>query len=189
MAPEGEGWRPVGRALLSVSDGAGLADLAGKLTKRGVELVATGGTGRTLARSGVKSRPAEELTGIGDWFGGRIKTLHPGLLGGILAPRTPEGIVELARHGLLPIDLVVVNFYPFASHPSKTPGAPAREELIDVGGVTLARAAAKNHEFVAVASDPSVPVVVLTGFGTVETAVTAMKCGAADFLSKPVDPD
>jgi phosphoribosylaminoimidazolecarboxamide formyltransferase / IMP cyclohydrolase len=146
---------PVQRALLSVSDPDQLEQLARALAGVGAELVATAGTRRTLGAAGIAARPAEELTGIGAWFGGRIKTLHPGLLGGILAPRSAEGLAELKERGLLPIDLVVANLYPFAAHLDDPPGGPPREEFIDVGGVTLLRAAAKNHAYVAVASDPS----------------------------------
>jgi phosphoribosylaminoimidazolecarboxamide formyltransferase/IMP cyclohydrolase len=145
----------VARALLTVSDPRGLVDLARGLEALSVELWATSGTRRTLADGGVRAKSTEEITGIGDWFGGRIKTLHPALLGGILAPRTPEGMRELSERSLKPIDLVVVNFYPFADRLRRSPGATNLEESIDVGGVTLARAAAKNHGAVAVASDPS----------------------------------
>ncbi|HEV2428653.1 MAG TPA: bifunctional phosphoribosylaminoimidazolecarboxamide formyltransferase/IMP cyclohydrolase [Thermoplasmata archaeon] len=145
----------VRRALLSVSDTRGLAELAHCLTDLGVELVATSGTRAHLAAEGVPSRAAEELTGIGAWFGGRIKTLHPGLLGGVLAPRTPEGLEELASRGLLPIDLVVSNLYPFAEHLADPPGGSPKEEFVDIGGVTLIRAAAKNWRFVGVLSSPS----------------------------------
>ena len=144
----------VRRALLSVYDTTGLAELARGLREAGFEIVATSGTRAFLEKSGVRCRAAEDFTGIGSWFQGRIKTLHPGLLGGILAPRTPEGIAELERRGLVPFDLVVVNLYPFESHLREHPEADDREEFIDVGGVTLLRAAAKNHTFVGVVSDP-----------------------------------
>ena len=155
MGPGSEGLVRIRRALLSVSEVEGLGILARALVDHRVELVATSGTRARLASEGVAARPAEELTGIGAWFGGRIKTLHPGLLGGILAPRTPAGEAELAEHGLLPIDLVVVNFYPFAAHVAQRPDATDLEEYVDIGGVTLARAAAKNHHAVAVLTDPS----------------------------------
>jgi phosphoribosylaminoimidazolecarboxamide formyltransferase/IMP cyclohydrolase len=143
------------RALLSVDDKSGLFDFARGLGELGVELWATGGTRRSLAEKSLPVRPAEELTGIASWFGGRIKTLHPGLLGGILAPRTPDGRKELADRGLLPFDLVAVNLYPFERHLAERPDAADLEEFIDIGGVTLVRAAAKNHAFVTVVSDPS----------------------------------
>ncbi len=142
------------RALLSTDDKSGLPGLARALAGLGVELWATSGTRKALIDGHVPVRPAEELTGIAAWFGGRVKTLHPGLLGGILAPRTDAGRRELAERGLLAFDLVVVNFYPFERHLAEHPDARDREEFIDVGGVTLARAAAKNHEWVTVVTDP-----------------------------------
>ena len=153
MARNGE--RRVARALLSVSDAKGLADLAEGLRQLSVELWATSGTRKVLADAGIPATATEERTGVGDWFGGRVKTLHPALLGGILAPRTPEGEQELRDRGLVPIDLVVVNFYPFTERWAATEPMPTLVEAIDVGGVTLARAAAKNHAEVAVATDPS----------------------------------
>jgi phosphoribosylaminoimidazolecarboxamide formyltransferase/IMP cyclohydrolase len=142
------------RALLSVDDKSGLPGLARGLVALHVELWATGGTRRSLRGGHVPVRPAEELTGIAAWFGGRIKTLHPGILGGILAPRTDAGRRELAERQLLPFDLVVVNFYPFERHLAEHPESREHEEYIDIGGVTLARAAAKNHEWVTVVTDP-----------------------------------
>ncbi len=146
---------PVRRAFLSVSDTHGLVEFGRGLSEQSVELIATEGTRAALTEGGVAARTSEELTGVGSWFGGRIKTLHPGILGGILAPRTPEGVEELARRGLVPIDLVAVNFYPFARHLDRPIDSGEREEFIDIGGVTLARAAAKNHASVVVATDPA----------------------------------
>jgi phosphoribosylaminoimidazolecarboxamide formyltransferase / IMP cyclohydrolase len=145
----------VRRALLAVHDKTDLLAFAQALESGRVELLATSGTHAFLAKGGVRARPAEELTGIGSWFAGRIKTLHPGLLGGILAPRSEAGLAELAGHGLLPIDLVAVNLYPFEAHWRENPGSSDHEEFIDVGGVTLLRAAAKNHASVAAVSDPA----------------------------------
>jgi phosphoribosylaminoimidazolecarboxamide formyltransferase/IMP cyclohydrolase len=145
----------VERALLSVDDKSGLADLARGLLDLHVELWATGGTRRSLTESGLRVGAAEELTGIADWFGGRVKTLHPALLGGILAPRTDAGRREMAERNLKSFDLVVVNFYPFERHLAAHPDATDREEYIDIGGVTLARAAAKNHAWVTVLTDPA----------------------------------
>ncbi len=154
MPSEIDGLVRVRRALFSTSDPRGLASLARTLARFDVELVATEGTRRHLTQEGIASRPAEELTGVGAWFGGRLKTLHPGLLGGILAPRSPAGEQELEERHLVPIDLVAVNFYPFEQR--VRPGSPDHEiaENIDIGGVTLVRAAAKNFESVVVASDP-----------------------------------
>jgi phosphoribosylaminoimidazolecarboxamide formyltransferase / IMP cyclohydrolase len=142
------------RALLSVDDKSGLPGLARALASLNVELWATSGTRKALVDGHVPVRPAEELTGVAAWFGGRIKTLHPAILGGVLAPRTDAGRRELSERGLLPFDLVVVNFYPFERHLAEHPDAPDREEYIDIGGVTLARAAAKNHAWVTVVTDP-----------------------------------
>ncbi len=145
----------VERALLSVDDKSGLEEFGRGLAALGTELWATGGTRTALTRAGVEARSAEELTGIGSWFGGRVKTLHPGILGGILAPRTEAGRAELAERGLRSFELVVVNFYPFERHLAEHPDATDREEFVDIGGVTLARAAAKNHAAVAVLTSPA----------------------------------
>ena len=140
--------------MLATDDKSGLAEFAGGLADLGVELWATHGTRRSLAAAGVPVRSLEELTGVAGWFDGRVKTLHPAVFGGILAPRTPAGLDELAERRLLGFDLVVVNFYPFERHVRDAPGAADREEFIDIGGVALARAAAKNHRYVAVVTDP-----------------------------------
>ncbi|HYA10441.1 MAG TPA: bifunctional phosphoribosylaminoimidazolecarboxamide formyltransferase/IMP cyclohydrolase [Thermoplasmata archaeon] len=147
--------RRVERAILSVEDKAGLAPFATGLASLGVELWATGGTRRALENAGCAARSVEELTGVDAWFGGRVKTLHPAVFGGILAPRTTEGLEEVSRRALRTFDLVVVNLYPFERHLAANPNAADREEFIDIGGVSLVRAAAKNHAAVAVASDPS----------------------------------
>lgn len=154
VAPEEEGEVRITRALLSVDDKSGLAELARVLIDHSVELWATAGTRAALASRGIPVRAAEELSGISDWFGGRVKTLHPGILGGVLAPRTEAGLRELRERKLLPFDLVVVNLYPFVRHLAEAPGDTAREEFVDVGGVTLARAAAKNYRWVAALTDP-----------------------------------
>ncbi len=146
--------RRVERALLSVHDKSGLASFARGLAALRVELWSTSGTQRALEEAGCRSRSLEELTGVDAWFGGRVKTLHPAIFGGILAPRTPEGLAESARRGLPTFELVVVNFYPFERHLAETPDAADREEFIDIGGVALARAGAKNHDAVAVVTDP-----------------------------------
>jgi phosphoribosylaminoimidazolecarboxamide formyltransferase/IMP cyclohydrolase len=145
----------VERALLSVDDKSGIADLARDLVDLRVELWATGGTRRTITDAGVLVGAAEDLTGVSAWFGGRVKTLHPALLGGLLAPRTEEGLREMQERGLRPFDLVVTNLYPFERHLAEHPDATDREEFIDIGGVTLARAGAKNHAWVTVVTDPA----------------------------------
>lgn len=155
MASEGSGEVRFERALFAVDDKSGLAELARGLASFQVELWATTRTRTYLEEHAVEARPLEELTGVGSWFGGRVKTLHPAVFGGILAPRTREGSEELARRKILPFDLVVVNFYPFERRLRETPEPPDREEYVDVGGVSLARAAAKNHRYVAVLTDPA----------------------------------
>ncbi len=151
---EEAGLAPVRRALLSVDDKSGLAGFARGLADLAVELWATGGTRAALAENDLAVRPLEDLTGVGAWFDGRVKTLHPAVFGGILAPRTDAGRRELEARKLLPFDLVVANFYPFERHVADHPDSPRKAEYIDIGGVTLVRAAAKNHEWVTVVSDP-----------------------------------
>src|SRR5437763_482443 len=143
--------RPIARALLSVSDKAGLVEFATALSARGVSLVSTGGTAKTLAAAGLAVTDVASLTGFPEIMDGRVKTLHPKVHGGLLAVR---GNVEHARaaeaHGIAPIDLLVVNLYPFEA--TATQGAPYAEcvENIDIGGPAMIRAAAKNHASVTV---------------------------------------
>ncbi len=143
------------RALLSVSDKTGLVDFARGLHEAGVELVASGGTARAIAAAGIPVLQVEEVTGFPEILGGRVKTLHPAIHGGILARRTPQHLDELATHKITPIDLVVVNLYPFeetVAQPNVTLSTAVEE--IDIGGVALLRAAAKNHESVTVVCSP-----------------------------------
>jgi len=144
------------RALLSVSDKSGLVEFARQLHNAGGELIASGGTARTLVQGGIPVTEVEQVTGSPEILGGRVKTLHPAIHGGILARRTPEHLEELAVHGIGTIDLVVVNLYPFQATVAK-PGVTleAAIEEIDIGGVALLRAAAKNHESVTVVCDPA----------------------------------
>lgn len=139
---------------MAVDDKRGLPEFARVLARHSVELWATTGTRAALDGIGVRVGSAEELTGIADWFGGRVKTLHPAILGGVLAPPGDQGDRELSARGLRSFDLVAVNFYPFAERVREKAGEPALVEAIDVGGVTLARAAAKNHARVAAVSAP-----------------------------------
>lgn len=144
------------RALLSVHDKQGLADLGRGLVRLGFELVASGGTARALADAGMPVTPVEAVTGAPEILGGRVKTLHPHIHGGILARRTEEHLDELAAHDIAAIDLVVCNLYPFAATIAR-PGVTEAQavEEIDIGGVTLLRAAAKNFESVTVIVDPA----------------------------------
>ncbi len=145
------------RALLGVSDKGGLAEFASALARHGVELLSTGGTKAALEAAGVKVKAVEEFTGFPEMLDGRVKTLHPKIHGGILARRAEASHQrQMKDHGIEPIDLVVVNFYPFEKTVAK-PGVSLEEaiENIDIGGPTLVRAAAKNHEDVAVVVDPA----------------------------------
>ncbi len=147
--------RPVARALLSVSDKTDLVPFAQALAARGVELLSTGGTAKALAEAGLAVVDVAEVTGFPEMLDGRVKTLHPAIHGGLLARRgRPDHLAALARHGIRPIDLLVVNLYPFAATVAR--GAPFDEcvENIDIGGPAMIRAAAKNHADVAVATEP-----------------------------------
>jgi phosphoribosylaminoimidazolecarboxamide formyltransferase/IMP cyclohydrolase len=136
------------RALLSVYDKTGLVELAGGLTGLGWELLASGKTAAALADAGIAHVEVADYTGAPEMLGGRVKTLHPRVHGGILADRSdPAHRADLEAQGIEPIDLVVCNLYPFSSDPSI--------ELIDVGGPTMVRAAAKNHAHVGVVVDPA----------------------------------
>jgi phosphoribosylaminoimidazolecarboxamide formyltransferase/IMP cyclohydrolase len=145
------------RALLSVFDKTGVVDFARQLGALGIELVSTGGTARLLREAGLAVRDVAELTGWPEMLGGRVKTLHPKVHGGILYRRGLDADrAEAAQHGIVPIDLVVVNLYPFEATAAKT-GLTAEEliENIDIGGPTMLRSAAKNFESVAVVCDPA----------------------------------
>ena len=144
------------RALLSVSDKAGLLDLARALHEKGVQLIASGGTATALQSANLPVTFVEQWTGHPEAMEGRIKTLHPRIHGGILARRDHQGDLEdMQRLGLEPIDLVVVNFYPFRQVLAS--GKPHHEiiEAIDVGGPSMVRAACKNSDHVVVLTDPS----------------------------------
>ncbi|MGH8287659.1 MAG: bifunctional phosphoribosylaminoimidazolecarboxamide formyltransferase/IMP cyclohydrolase [Steroidobacteraceae bacterium] len=146
---------PVRRALLSVSDQSGLVELARALAARDVEILSTGGTARLLASSGLAVREVSNYTGFPEIMDGRVKTLHPKIHGGLLGRRGIDDAV-MALHGIQPIDLLVVNLYRFAETVSR-PNCRYAEaiENIDIGGPAMLRAAAKNHESVAVAVDPA----------------------------------
>jgi phosphoribosylaminoimidazolecarboxamide formyltransferase/IMP cyclohydrolase len=143
------------RALLSVSDKTGLVEFARELSALGLELVSTGGTHRLLKDSKIPAREAAEITGFPEIMDGRVKTLHPKIHGGILARRGTDDAV-MKKHGIEPIDLVVVNLYPFEQTVAK-PGCTRDQaiENIDIGGPAMVRAAAKNHAHVAVVVDPA----------------------------------
>src|ERR1700688_2259411 len=146
--------RPIRRALISVSDREGLVRFAQGLPARGVALVSTGGSARTLADAGLKVTEVAAVTGFPEMLDGRVKTLHPAIHGGLLARRDrPDHLATLRRHGIAEIDLLVANLYPFAATVASGAGREECIENIDIGGVALIRAAAKNHEFVTVVTD------------------------------------
>src|SRR5579883_1120157 len=148
--------RQIRRALLSVSDKSGLVAFAAALAARGVALLSTGGTARALAAAGLPVTEVAAVTGFPELLDGRVKTLHPAIHAGLLAQRErAEHRAALAAHGIAPIDLLVCNLYPFAATLAAGAGREACLENIDIGGPALIRAAAKNHQDVAVVIDPA----------------------------------
>ena len=146
---------PITRALISVSDKTGLIDLARGLRELGIEILSSGGTYKALTAEGIPAVEVSQYTGFPEMMGGRIKTLHPRIHGGILGRRGTDEAV-MAEHGIGPIDLVVVNLYPFEATVAR-PDCPLAEaiENIDIGGPAMIRAAAKNHDAVGVVVDPA----------------------------------
>ncbi|XSG81700.1 MAG: bifunctional phosphoribosylaminoimidazolecarboxamide formyltransferase/IMP cyclohydrolase [Methyloligella sp. ZOD6] len=148
--------RKIARALLSVSDKTGLVDFARALSERGVGLVSTGGTARALKEAGLKVQDVSDLTGFPEMMDGRVKTLHPKVHGGLLAKRDDASHVEaMEAHGIPPIDLLAVNLYPFVKTVESGADFDTAIENIDIGGPALIRAAAKNHDGVAVLVEPA----------------------------------
>jgi phosphoribosylaminoimidazolecarboxamide formyltransferase/IMP cyclohydrolase len=146
---------PIKRAILSVTDKSDLPEFAAFLAQNGVELVSTGGTCKTLQNAGLAVTQVSEVTGFPEIMGGRVKTLHPAIHGGILADKdTPEHLETLARLGIHTIDLVCVNLYDFAAAASKKLDFRAAVEEIDIGGPCMLRAAAKNFHSVLVVPSP-----------------------------------
>ena len=144
------------RALISVADKTGVADFARELASRGFEIVSSGGTSKLLGEAGVSVQRVSEVTGSPEILGGRVKTLHPRIHGGILARRNlPSDLKELEAQQITPVDLVVVNFYPFEETVAKGSPVPEIVENIDIGGPSMLRAAAKNFEHVLAVTDPS----------------------------------
>jgi phosphoribosylaminoimidazolecarboxamide formyltransferase/IMP cyclohydrolase len=148
---------PLRRALISVSDKSGLAELGRGLAATGVEIFSTGGTRKFLVEQGLEVHDVAAYTGFPEMMDGRVKTLHPKIFGGILARRdVPEDLHSTEQHGIKLFDLVIVNLYPFEQTVAKPGVTPAEAiENIDIGGPSLVRAAAKNHAFVAIATEPS----------------------------------
>jgi phosphoribosylaminoimidazolecarboxamide formyltransferase/IMP cyclohydrolase len=156
VEPAAPGEVQVKRALLSVSDKAGIVDFARGLSELGVELVSTGGTARALADAGIATRAIEEFTGFPEMMDGRVKTLHPRLYAGLLARRDDDAHLRAAEEqGIEQVDLVCVNLYPFERTVARGDASEAEAiENIDIGGPTMIRAAAKNQAFAAVVVDP-----------------------------------
>ena len=143
--------RRVSRALISVSDKTGVVDFARALAGHGIELVSTGGTRKTLSDAGLKVLDVSDLTGFPEMMDGRVKTLHPAVHGGLLAMRGNAAHTEAMRaHDIRPIDLLVVNLYPFEATIARGADFADCIENIDIGGPAMIRAAAKNHDDVAV---------------------------------------
>src|SRR5437868_4869699 len=146
---------PVRRALISVHDKSGAAELARELAGLGVQIVSTGGTAAHLKEAGIAVGLVEDLTGFPEILGGRVKTLHPKVFGGVLADESrSDHARDLTAAAIEAFDLVVVNLYPFEQTVSRGAKPSQAIEMIDVGGAALIRAAAKNHSRVAVAVDP-----------------------------------
>src|SRR5713101_4138220 len=147
---------PIRRALVSVADRTGIVPFATALAARGVALVSTGGSARTLAAAGLPVTEVSAVTGFPELLDGRVKTLHPAIHAGLLARRDrPDHLAALAERGIAPIDLVACNLYPFAQTVAAGASREDAIENIDIGGVALIRAAAKNHDAVTVVTDPS----------------------------------
>ncbi|MEL6960424.1 MAG: bifunctional phosphoribosylaminoimidazolecarboxamide formyltransferase/IMP cyclohydrolase, partial [Pseudomonadota bacterium] len=145
---------PIRRALLSVSDKTGLIDLGRALADRGVELLSTGGSAKALRDAGLEVRDVADVTGYPEMMDGRVKTLHPGVHGGLLALRDNDAhVAAMQEHGIGAIDLLVVNLYPFEAALARGAAYDEMVENIDIGGPAMIRAAAKNHAFVNVVVD------------------------------------
>ncbi|MEL6450449.1 MAG: bifunctional phosphoribosylaminoimidazolecarboxamide formyltransferase/IMP cyclohydrolase [Pseudomonadota bacterium] len=145
---------PVRRALISVSDKTGLIDFATALAGHGIELLSTGGTARALREAGLAVQDVSEVTGFPEMMDGRVKTLHPVVHGGLLALRdNADHVAAMDAHGIAPIDLVVVNLYPFEETVAKGADYAQVIENIDIGGPAMIRSAAKNHGFVNIVVD------------------------------------
>lgn len=148
--------RPIRRALVSVYDKTGLTELAAALHAGGVEILSTGSTAAKIAEAGIPVTPVENVTGFPECLDGRVKTLHPRIHAGILADRTnPAHVEELAELGVEAIDLVVVNLYPFTATVASGADFAGCIEQIDIGGPTMVRASAKNHNSVAIVTNPA----------------------------------
>ncbi|MEP6967730.1 MAG: bifunctional phosphoribosylaminoimidazolecarboxamide formyltransferase/IMP cyclohydrolase [Pseudomonadota bacterium] len=157
---------PIRRALISLSDKAGLIEAARALAAHGVEIVSTGGTGAALAAAGLAATDVAEVTGFAEMMDGRVKTLHPVIHGALLGVRgAPEHAEAMARHGIAAIDLVWVDLYPFEAAVAAGAGFEALVETIDIGGPAMIRSGAKNHGYVAVCTSAGDMAEVLRALG------------------------
>ena len=167
--------RPIKRALLSVSDKTGLADFAAFLAARGVELISTGGTRRDLLAHGLEVLDVADVTGFPELMDGRLKTLHPNIHGGLLAIReNPAHEAAMLAHAIKPIDLLIVNLYPFEATVAAGGDYESCIETIDIGGPAMIRGAAKNHGDVTVVVDVADYAAIEAELETHEGATTAM---------------
>ncbi|MEQ9607497.1 MAG: bifunctional phosphoribosylaminoimidazolecarboxamide formyltransferase/IMP cyclohydrolase, partial [Kiloniellaceae bacterium] len=158
---------PIKRALISVSDKTGLAEFGRFLAGQGVEILSTGGSAKALAAAGVPVVEVAAHTGFPEIMGGRVKTLHPKIHGGILARRDdPEHVSAMQTHGIGGIDMVVSNLYPFEATLASGADYDTCVENIDIGGPAMVRASAKNHDFVTIVTDPA-------DYAAVESEMTA----------------
>src|ERR1700743_842858 len=147
---------PIRRALISVSDKTGLVPFAQALAARGVEILSTGGSAKALRDAGIPVKEVSDHTGFPEIMDGRVKTLVPQIHGGILGRRdVPAHVGQMQTHGIAPIDLVVVNLYPFEATVARGAAFDDCVENIDIGGPALIRAAAKNHDVVSVLTEPA----------------------------------
>ncbi len=165
---------PIRRALISVSDKSGIVEFAQALTARNVAIISTGGSAKTLAAAGIPVTEVAAVTGVEEFLDGRVKTLHPAIHAGLLARRDrPDHLAALAERQIAPIDLLVCNLYPFAQTVASGASLEDCVENIDIGGVALIRAAAKNHDAVTVVTDPADYSRVLAELGAGDGAVGA----------------
>jgi phosphoribosylaminoimidazolecarboxamide formyltransferase / IMP cyclohydrolase len=171
----GAGFQPIRRALISVSDKSGIIAFAGGLVQRGVALISTGGTAQALAGAGFPVTEVATITGFPEMLDGRVKTLHPAIHAALLARRDrPDHLATLAERKIAPIDLVVCNLYPFARVLAAGAASGDCVESIDIGGVALIRAAAKNHDAVTVLTSPDDYDAVLAEIASRDGAVEAV---------------
>src|SRR5882724_9377809 len=149
-----QGLRPIRRALISVSDKAGIVEFARELKSFDIEIISTGGTARVLREAGIEVREVSDLTAFPEMMDGRVKTLHPVVHGGLLGVRdAPEHAAAMAEHGIGGIDLVYVNLYPFEQTAASGADFATCVENIDIGGPAMIRSAAKSHGYVAVCTE------------------------------------